>query len=190
MKKILTFALILVLLVPTLSTAQYASPAPPQEQPFAEENTSSGVMTIKSFTWLPEIFSEGANKLLKAKADFHYEGDFITLGEDYSFSVFCRMNRQKRRGGYKTLYEEERDLSILNDEDLEIEGPKDFSVTFTFTFFPHEFEAARKRGVLCDLSPAGDYGKGGNGYTVTKYPEGMRIYGIRVRPKNGTWVIK
>ncbi|MBI2638470.1 hypothetical protein HYW83_02665 [Candidatus Peregrinibacteria bacterium] len=190
MKKILTFALILTLLVPTLSTAQYASPTPTQAQQFIEENTSPGVMTIKSFKWLPQIFEENGNKLLKADVDFHYEGDFITLGEDYYFNISCRMNRQKRRGGYKTLYEEERDLSILDDEDLEIEGPKDFAVTFTFTFFPSEFEAAKKRGVLCDISPSGDYGKGGNGYTVTKFPEGMKTYGIRVRPKSGSWVVK
>jgi hypothetical protein len=147
-------------------------------------------MTAKSFMWLPEVFSEGNNTLLKAKVDFHYEGEFITLMEDYYFSVRCAMKRQKRRGGYKSLYEEERDLSILDDDALEIEGPADFSVTFTFTFFPHEFEAAKKRGVICDISPSGDYGKGGNGFTVTKFPEGMKTYGIRVRPKNDAWVVK
>lgn len=182
MKKIIAIGMALMLLGLPVASANH---------PLALEDDSAGTMTIKSFNWLPQIFEEGENKLLKAQVDFNYEGDFITLGQDYYFNISCRMNRQKRRGGYKTLYEEERDLSILDEDALEIEGPKDFSVTFTFTFFPHEFEAAKKRGVLCDISPSGSYGKGGyGGQTVTKFPEGMKTYGIRVRPKNGAWVVK
>lgn len=183
MKKILLFGLILVLLVPSFVNAMSVPPA--------KEDTPAGTMTIKSFIWSPEIVSDGENKLLKANVDFHYEGDFITLGQDYYFSITCRMNRQKRRGGYKMLYEESRDLSILDEEALETEGPKDFSVPFTFTFYPQEFEAAKKRGVICDVSPSGSYGKGGaGGLTVTKFPEGTKTYGIRIRPKNGVWVVK
>ncbi|GEM_PF-3110647 len=183
MKKLLVLGLTLVLLVPALVNGMSVPPP--------DEETPAGTMTVKSFSWSPEIVSSGDNKLLKATVDFHYEGDFITLGQDYYFSVTCRMNRQKRRGGYKMLYEESRDLSILDDEALEIEGPKDFSVPFTFTFFPHEFEAAKKRGVICDVSPSGSYGKGGGGgLTVTKFPEGMKTYGLRIRPKDGVWVVK
>ncbi|MEK7524024.1 MAG: hypothetical protein AAB588_03245 [Patescibacteria group bacterium] len=187
MKKILAASLIFLLL-PLGASANHATAF---EEGLSEEPASLGTMTIKSFTWMPEIFTDGENKLLKINVDFHYEGDFITLGQDYAFNIHCRMNRLKRRGGYKYLFEEERDLSILDEEAMEIEGPKDFSVPFTFTFYPHEFEAVKKRGVTCDVSPSGDYGKGGSGsYIKTKFPEKMKTYGIRVRPKNNVWKVQ
>lgn len=174
MKKLISVALFTVL----LPSAVLAGPAPIG---WEEDDSSTGTMTLKSLTWLPDIESSGENKLLKAKLDFHYEGGFISMGYDYNLNVNCRVQPQKRRGGSKTLYDETRDLTILDD--MEFEGPKDFSTTLTFTLFPHEYQAAARRGMTCDV-----WGDGKGSLVSTQYDEGVRTY-VRVKPKNGVWKV-
>lgn len=178
MKKLIYFALAVLLIIPVSASAmEYV-------EDYVEPE--SGKMTVKAVTWLPDVETQGENKLLKAKVDFHYEGDLITLSYDYNFDITCRVNPQRRRGGRKVLFEETRDLTILDD--MEIEGPHDFSVELTFTFFPHEFSAAKRRGVICDMGGYGG-GKGGSGVLYSIFEKGIKTYNIRLKPKGDKWVL-
>ena len=114
---------------------------------------TQGTLTVTSFQWDPKIDSKGAKKFLKATVAFHYEGQTITLGADYLFSVTCNIATQSP-GGTKFQYYEISDLSILTDP--EVDGPKDISVPLTFTFNPSEYSAATKKGVICSTSYSPD----------------------------------
>lgn len=145
-----------------------------------ETDESTNIMTVQSIEWLPQIEEQGENKLLKAKVNFHYEGELIAVGYDFNFETNCYLQKRKR-GGFKYLYYEVRDLT---NEDLEIEGPHDFSVTFVFTLSPQEFAATKKRPLVCNTGTFDN-----DGLVKTEFAPGVKAYSQRIKPKGNTWKV-
>ncbi|MEK7524025.1 MAG: acid shock protein [Patescibacteria group bacterium] len=160
--------------------------------------TPANTMTIRSVEWSRGATSEGENKLLKAKVNFHYEGDFLEvgLGSEYNFNISCSITRNTR-GGTKYLFYEIRDLILEEDaplgrsntvasprlglDDNVIEGPKDFSHTFVLTFTPGEFAVASKRTVNCS------FGYSNDDYVTTKFAPETERYRNRFKAQGNTW---
>ena len=164
MKKILALVSMLSIL-----SAQAVVAKSPEE--------TKNVMTVKSIQWQNEIETSGENKLLKAKVNFHYEGEAIDLGFDYTFNIHCQITRQ-RRGGTKYLFYEIRELYPDEPEAI---GPADFSADFVFTFSPSEFAAGQKRTVSCG------YGYSNGEEVSTVFESDKNSGGKRFRARGNAW---
>jgi hypothetical protein len=183
MKKVLIAIMALAILLPAVSFGE--SLAAPVGSSTGKGKGKPiphvGTMTVKEIVWNSFVGNQGVNKLFTATAYFSYVGDPIDLGYDYSFALNCSSEQQKR-GGRKTLFGEYRDLTSV--EEPEVEGTSEFKVPFTFTFSPSEFESAKRRYISCSAINA--YGAG----IDTVYGENADTY-VKVKANNGgnEWVV-
>lgn len=146
---------------------------------WATEPEAANIMYVEKVTWQPNIELIGESKVLKAIVDFRYVGEEeVSLGYDYRFDVTCQIQKRKR-GGMKYMYYETRDLTSVSDDPVVRE--KTFSVPFTFTFEPHEFAAAKKRGVQCYLPNYREE------IVETKYENESDSYSVRFKPRGDVW---